>query len=270
MNLKIVTITKKIKIKKRKKKEKNANNNNTNSIKENSSNKNDNFLDSNFDIAEIFGDDIKINPFEETAKKQNNEENINNINLDINIDTNKKNPPQLNNQKENSIQNIFDLDDVGISFFDDLKDEKNTTVKKAKPKPKEEQINTNSKENKKEKEKGKNFNLDLSNLTNEELIEEINQRKDIPKFKDELKKNNINFEKIDASPEKSGTSSKKNYLRCPVCYNDTNDPELTIEIVLPCRHFSCTKCLDKMKQLEEIQKCPLCREEINMRERMYI
>ena len=259
--------------KKKKIKEQNANinnSNNTNSIKENNSNKNDNFLDSNFDIAEIFGDDIKINTFEESIKKQNNEENNTNFNLNINIDTNKKNPPKINNPEENLIQNTFDLDDVGISFFDNLKDEKNTTIKKAKPKPKEEPINTNSK--KKEKEKEKNSNIDLSNLTIEELIEEISQRKDImPKFRDELKKNKIYFEKIDdKSSEKSGTSSKKNYLRCPVCFNDTNDPNLTMEMVLPCRHFSCTNCLDKMKQLEKMQKCPLCRKKINMRERMYI
>ena len=93
----------------------------------------------------------------------------------------------------------------------------------------------------------------------------------MPKFRDELKKNKIYFEKIDdKSSEKSGTSSKKNYLRCPVCFNDTNDPNLTMEMVLPCRHFSCTNCLDKMKQLEKMQKCPLCRKKINMRERMYI
>ena len=254
--------------KKKKIKEQNENinnSNNTNSIKENNSNKNDNFLDSNFDIAEIFGDDIKINTFEESTKKQNNEENNTNFNLNINIDTNKKNPPKINNPEENLIQNTFDLDDVGISFFDNLKDEKNTTIKKAKQKPKEKPINTNS--NSKEKEKN---SIDLSNITNEELIEAINQRKDIPQFKDELKKNKINFEKIDASPEKNETSSKKNYLRCPVCYNDTNDPNITMEIVLPCSHFSCTKCLDKIKQLEKIQKCPLCRKKINMRERMYI
>ena len=64
------------------------------------------------------------------------------MNSNINIDTNKKNPLQL-----------FDLDDVGISFFDNLKDEKNTTIKKAKPKPKEEQINTNSKKKRKRKRK---------------------------------------------------------------------------------------------------------------------
>ena len=239
-----------------KKKRKNKNNQSTNNsnIKENSSNKNDTFLGSNFDIAEIFGDDIKINPFEESTKKQNNEENTTNIN--INISTNEKNPQQ-NNADVNLLKNIFDLEDVGESFFDNLKDEKNTTVKKAKPK--EEHSNTSTINS-----------IDFSKLTNEELIEAFNQRKDMPQFKDQLRKNKLNFQKIDKSSQKSETSSKKNFLKCPVCYNDTNDPNVNMEIVLPCKHLFCSQCLDKIREMEKIQKCPICKEKISIRERIYI
>ena len=241
-------------IEKKKKKKKNDPNTNNSNIKENSSNKNDTFLGSNFDIAEIFGDDIKINPFEESTKKQNNEESTNNKN--INISTNKKNP-QLNNADVNLLKNIFDLEDVGESFFDNLKDEKNTTVKKAKPK--EDHSNTNTINS-----------IDFSKLTNEELIEAFNQRKDMPQFKDQLRKNKLNFQKIDKSSQKSETSSKKNFLKCPVCYNDTNDPNVNMEIVLPCKHLFCSSCLDKIREMEKIQKCPICKEKISIRERIYI
>ena len=241
-------------IEKKKRKKKNNQSTNNSNIKENSSNKNDTFLGSNFDIAEIFGDDIKINPFEESTKKQNNEENTNNIN--ININTNKKNP-QSNNADVNLLKNIFDLEDVGESFFDNLKDEKNTTVKKAKPK--EEHSNTSTINS-----------IDFSKLTNEELIEAFNQRKDMPQFKDQLRKNKLNFQKIDKSSQKSETSSKKNFLKCPVCYNDTNDPNVNMEIVLPCKHLFCSQCLDKIREMEKIQKCPICKEKISIRERIYI
>ena len=241
-------------IEKKKKKKKNDPNTNNSNIKENSSNKNDTFLGSNFDIAEIFGDDIKINPFEESTKKQNNEESTNNKN--INISTNKKNP-QLNNADVNLLKNIFDLEDVGESFFDNLKDEKNTTVKKAKPKENHSNRNTIN-------------SVDFSKLTNEELIEAFNQRKDMPQFKDQLRKNKLNFQKIDKSSQKSETSSKKNFLKCPVCYNDTNDPNVNMEIVLPCKHLFCSQCLDKIREMEKIQKCPICKEKISIRERIYI
>ena len=241
-------------IEKKKRKKKNNQSTNNSNIKENSSNKNDTFLGSNFDIAEIFGDDIKINPFEESTKKQNNEENTTNIN--INISTNKKNP-QSNNADVNLLKNIFDLEDVGESFFDNLKDEKNTTVKKAKPK--EEHSNTSTINS-----------IDFSKLTNEELIEAFNQRKDMPQFKDQLRKNKLNFQKIDKSSQKSETSSKKNFLKCPVCYNDTNDPNVNMEIVLPCKHLFCSQCLDKIREIEKIQKCPICKEKISIRERIYI
>ena len=241
-------------IEKKKRKKKNNQSTNNSNIKENSSNKNDTFLGSNFDIAEIFGDDIKINPFEESTKKQNNEENTTNIN--INISTNKKNP-QSNNADVNLLKNIFDLEDVGESFFDNLKDEKNTTVKKAKPK--EEHSNTSTINS-----------IDFSKLTNEELIEAFNQRKDMPQFKDQLRKNKLNFQKIDKSSQRSETSSKKNFLKCPVCYNDTNDPNVNMEIVLPCKHLFCSQCLDKIREMEKIQKCPICKEKISIRERIYI
>jgi len=246
---------------KKKKKKKLESNNNTNSIKENSSNKNDTFLGSNFDLVEIFGDDIKLTPFDSSIKKQKEqkeqkeekEENFPNININnINFETNKKNVKSNNNKEENILQDVFDINDIGVSFFDDLKDEKNTTIKKAKPKEE-----------------------NSCNISDKELIEIFDQRKDKPEFKEALRKNKINYKIKDNSSKIDETNSKNSLLNCSLCFSNTDDPNIKMEYVLPCKHFFCSECLDKIylqkeEKKEEKLKCPSCNKVINSRKRVYI
>ena len=246
---------------KKKKKKKLESNKNTNSIKENSSNKNDTFLGSNFDLVEIFGDDIKLTPFDSSIKKQKEqkeqkeekEENFPNININnINFETNKKNVKSNNNKEENILQDVFDINDIGVSFFDDLKDEKNTTIKKAKPKEE-----------------------NSCNISDKELIEIFDQRKDKPEFKEALRKNKINYKIKDNSSKIDETNSKNSLLNCSLCFSNTDDPNIKMEYVLPCKHFFCSECLDKIylqkeEKKEEKLKCPSCNKVINSRKRVYI
>ena len=228
------------KIKKRQK-EQNSNNRNTIS----NSNPSDPFLENNFDLRAIFGDDIKIN---ESSKKQTNKKNnIPDINLKLN--TNKKS--ENINENENSYFNGL-MDEVGISFFDNLKDQKNSTIKKSKSISK----NKNKKDN---LEKG-------YNLTLEKLAEQIKLKKDNPDFKEALKKEGINFILTNKSDSENSESSCPNILKCSICFNNTNDPNIKME-VCGCGHLFCSNCLNEMNKKNENMKCPICRKEINLNER---
>ena len=87
----------------------------------------------NFDLEAIFGDDIKINESDK-QKDKNKEINKNNINkntnnnniINNNLDT--KNNEQSNEKQDEFSPDIFN--NISANFFEDLKDAKNTTIKK--------------------------------------------------------------------------------------------------------------------------------------------
>ena len=144
------------------------------------------------------------------------------------------------------------MDEVGISFFDNLKDQKNSTIKKSKSISK----NKNKKDN---LEKG-------YNLTLEKLAEQIKLKKDNPDFKEALKKEGINFILTNKSDSENSESSCPNILKCSICFNNTNDPNIKME-VCGCGHLFCSNCLNEMNKKNENMKCPICRKEINLNER---
>ena len=196
----------------------------------NKSNKNSNdpFLLNNFDLAAIFGDDVKINDLNNENEIKSNKENVN------------------ENNNNNIINDEFSL--FGASFFDSLKDEgsnKNSYRKKS-----------NNKNNNKE-------------LTNSELVEKIEKRKNNPDFKEELKKIGLNFTLDTKNENDHSNDSYINCLCCPICYNITKETNLRIESC-GCGHFFCKNCLDKLQEESKNKhkvKCPICGTKIKFKER---
>jgi len=196
----------------------------------NKSNKNSNdpFLLNNFDLAAIFGDDVKINDLNNENEIKSNKENVN------------------ENNNNNIINDEFSL--FGASFFDSLKDEgsnKNSYRKKS-----------NNKNNNKE-------------LTNSELVEKIEKRKNNPDFKEELKKIGLNFTLDTKKENDDSNDSYINCLCCPICYNNTKETNLRIESC-GCGHFFCKNCLDKLQEESKNKhkvKCPICGTKIKFKER---
>ena len=207
----------------------------------NKSNKNSNdpFLLNNFDLAAIFGDDVKINELE-----LNNENEINEIKESKESKENKENVNE--NINKNIINDEFSL--FGASFFDSLKDEgsnKNSYRKKS-----------NNKINNKE-------------LTNSELVKKIEKRKDNPDFKKELKRIGLNFTLDTKKENDESNDSYINCLCCPICYNNTKETNLRIESC-GCGHFFCKNCLDKLEEDKKNKhkvKCPMCGTKIKFKER---
>ena len=251
-----------------KKKRKNIQNSNNSNVM-NSSNKNDPFIGENLDLNAIFGEDIKNNESEKNINE--NQNNANNVN--INLITNKKNDQsnKVENNQNTPLANIFDLDNIGISFFDTLKDEKNTTIKKTK------QENDNIKDNNNTQKENEEIINDIElikpkKLTNEELAEEINKKKDNPEFQKLLKEKGLDFKKLNDSQESDfSEKSNSNFLKCPICFKNSNDPNVKIE-AQSCGHIICAKCLDKLKEKEEILKCPFCGKKLNLKKsiKLYI
>ena len=229
---------------KRIKKQQNANNNN--SI--NSPNQKDPFA--NIDLASIFGEDIKIN--EESEKKQN------------------ENDVQQNEAKDkgNLLPDLFD--DVGISFFDNLKDEKNTTIKKGKQNNTNNNTNTDITNDNKNEETPNNIEPNKKTFTIDELIDQMFQQKDNPDLKKELEKRGLNFKLTDKSSERS--SSVKNMLTCPICFKNTEEENVTMDF-LKCGHIMCKTCIDRWKERHENKKdikCPICKAKFKVITTAYI
>ena len=225
----------------KKKNKKKKNNESKSNINDNSNIKStEPFLGNNIDLEAIFGDDIKINDINnekeiETKTKTKTESNNN-------IENNKK-------EDENILfSNLMDeFKEVGASFFDTLKDEGSNKISPQKN-------NSDIKKDIKE--------LTISELA-AELAEEIKQKKNNPDFREELKKNGLNFILVDKNnSNENSEKSITNLLECPICYNNTNDPNIKME-VCECGHMFCKDCLDKL----ENEKCPLCKKPLNFSER---
>ena len=245
-----------------KKKRKNIQNSNNSNIIT-SSNKNDPFIGENLDLNAIFGEDIKNNELENNINENKNNEN----NININLITNKK--KEQSNKDENNqntpFGNIIDLDNIGISFFDTLKNEKNTTIKKTKPENNSIKDNNNKTQRENEEIIGGVEPIEPKKLTNEELAEEINKKKDNPEFQKLLKEKGLDFKKLNDSQESDlSEKSNSNFLKCPICFRNSNDPNVKIE-AQSCGHIICAKCLEKLKEKEDILKCPFCGKKLNLK-----
>ena len=237
-----------------------------NKDKPNNSNQNDNFLGDNFDLEAIFGDDIKINESDK-QKDKNKEINKNNINKNTNnnniINNNlvTKNNEQSNEKQDEFSPDIFN--NISANFFEDLKDAKNTTIKKEKS-----NINNNIKDNDKEIEE----NLNKKELKREkgftidELIDQLIKNKDDSNFKVALKEKGLNFNL--ANKDSKSDTSIKNIIECPICFRTTEDESIKMEH-LKCGHCFCKECIDTLKakkKSSEKLKCPKCQTKINLKD----
>ena len=210
------------------------------------------FLENNLDLAAIFGDDIQtIDPIEEFE----NENKTNNENIDENIlnNINSLENNNMDNDKKEEENNLFsglmdEFKEVGASFFDSLKEEESN-----KKSPHKKNINTKK----------------IKDLTIAELAEEIKRKKDNPDFREELKKNGLNFTLVDKNDSNDSSDSFTNILRCPICFNTTNDPNVKME-VCGCGHSFCHNCLDKIENNNLKSKCPVCKRKIKINERRKI
>ena len=216
--------------------------NESNSIELTNQNTNENINSNeqilNIDLAELFGDDIQIHD----SDKENKE--INNSNININNNTN-DNIEQDKIENENIFSNI-ELNNVGVSFFDSLKDEIS---------------------NKKSPQKKINNNFNHKDLTISELAEEIKLKQNNPDFREELKKQGLNFTLVDKNENnENNENSFTNVLSCPICFNNTKDQNLKME-VCGCGHWFCKNCLDKIEKENKKPKCPICKRKLKLKER---
>ena len=215
-------------------------------------NNNELILDNNINLAALFGDDI-----EQNDTKKEDEENFE-INMDIfnsikKTDNNNNINNSESNKKENETNissNIVD-DFIDINFFDNLKDEESS--------------------NKKIKQ---NKNIDnepksIKELSNTELAEVIKKKQNNPDFKKQLKENGLDFTVAKENNENNENNDNSdgndgNVLTCPICYETTNNQNITME-VLECGHLFCKNCIEKLpKKKKKKIECPLCKKEINI------
>ena len=159
----------------------------------------------------------------------------------------------MDNDKKEDENNLFsglmdEFKEVGASFFDSLKEEES---------------------NKKSPHKKNINNKKIKDLTIAELAEEIKRKKDNPDFREELKKNGLNFTLVDKNDSNDSSDSFTNILRCPICFNTTNDPNVKME-VCGCGHSFCQNCLDKIENNNLKSKCPVCKRKIKINERRKI
>ena len=98
-------------------------------------------------------------------------------------------------------------------------------------------------------------------LTLSELAEEIKKQRDNPDFKEELKKNGLEFT-IVGKNDKNENSEKSitNIIICPICFESTNNPNIKMEI-LNCGHCFCKNCLDELEKNNK-NVCPVCKKKI--------
>ena len=215
-------------------------------------NNNELILDNNINLAALFGDDI-----EQNDTKKEDEENFE-INMDIfnsikKTDNNNNINNSESNKKENETNissNIVD-DFIDINFFDNLKDEESS--------------------NKKIKQ-NKNIDNELKSikeLSNTELAEVIKKKQNNPDFKKQLKENGLDFTVAKENNENNENNDNSdgndgNVLTCPICYETTNNQNITME-VLECGHLFCKNCIEKLpKKKKKKIECPLCKKEINI------
>ena len=236
--------------------------NNTNTINNNS---NELFLGNNIDLAALFGEDIQIN--EPLKQFSENEENGETNNTQINGNEKSKNII-INNidikseQKDNEdilLSNLMEeFKEVGESFFDSLKEETN---KKNNPKIKEgENVGEVNEVEEKNEEKGKfTKKKDIKELSFSDLAEEIKNQRNNPDFKKELKKMGLEFNIVDRNEDNE--KSVTNILSCPICFENTNNQNIKMEM-LGCGHYFCKTCLDKLQRKNE-NVCPICKEIID-------
>ena len=250
------------KMKKIKNKKNSKNNNINNNISINNSNQKDPFLDNNLDFLAIFGDDIN------QSQKKQNEENDN----DNNMNNPKEKKDEEKNEENNNTPIPDEFENIDINFFNDLKEAKNSTIKKERPKN---NLNNNDinniDDNKKEEEKQNNVESNKNNFTLDQLIEQLVQQKDNIDLKKELEKRGLSFSLKEKSSE-SSKSTVKNLLTCPICYKTSEDENVKIEI-LKCGHFICKQCIDTMKEKSDNVKklkCPICQAKLKEVNTAYI
>ena len=200
----------------------------------NKSNKssNDPFQFNNFDLAAIFGEDVQINELNNENKTETGV-NANKENINENINN-------------NIINDEFSL--FGASYFDSLKDEGS---------------------NKNSYRKKSDNNINNKDLTNSELVDKIEKRKENSDFKKELKKIGLNFTLDNKNENDESNDSYINCLSCPICYNNTKETNLRME-ACGCGHLFCKNCLDnleKEKKTKHKVKCPICGKTIKSKER---
>ena len=196
-------------------------------------NSNEQILD--IDLVKLFGDDIKIQNYEKENKEINNDNITTNNSTNNNIEQDKK-------ENENVFSNI-ELNDVSISFFDSLKDEMSN-----------------------KKSPQKKFN---NNLTIPELAEEIKLKQNNPDFREELKKKGLNFTLVDKNENENyenNENSFTNVLSCPICFNNTKNQNIKME-VCGCGHWFCKNCLDRIEKENKKPKCPICKRNLKLKER---
>ena len=248
------------------KKKRNKNKNKINESKIENINTNEN-INSNeqildIDLAALFGDDIKINDSvnENENEDDDNKSSKNRINTTNNT-TNNNNSDSDKKENDNNILSNIELNDVGVSFFDSLKDEgsnRNSPQKK----------NKDNKDN-----KDNNNQKDLKGLSISELAEEIKLKQNNPDFREELKKKGLNFTLVDKNENENNENNENtensitNFLSCPICFNNTKDQNIKME-VCGCGHSFCKNCLDRIGKENKKPKCPICKRDMKLKKRI--
>ena len=157
---------------------------------------------------------------------------------EIRLGDDNKNEKDENKSKNSQNNNFEEIDYIDESYFDKLIETPNS--KKLK-------------EENKEKEK---------ELSDNELINEILKKKGDKKFIEELEKKGIELTNNNEEKE----TPNKNRLSCSVCYSNTSNSEIKIEIA-KCGHYLCQNCWKKIENKKGISICPICRETVRKKDR---
>ena len=203
------------------------------------------FLDNNFDIVALFGNDININtPLKEKSEA---EENKSISESKINIDNKIKNESNKNENEEKFFSNLIDeFNQVGESFFDSLKEEES------------------NKKNKNNSNKSIENSQNKKELSMSQLADEIKKKQNNPEFKEELKKNGLSFTLSDKNENEKSEASYTNILSCPICYENTSNQNIKMKVT-ECGHFICCNCIQKIGSKKKKTQCPICKKEINLK-----
>ena len=220
-------------------------------------NKNDNDSKNNKDefedFEELFGSELKKSSGNKGKKEENFEEkldiinnlasNIINTNKKINsniIVDNNKNIINTNNENTNPNQKEFTESKFSDNFFEQFE----------------------SSSDKKDKEKKSNA---IFSSKYEELTKEIKRKAENVNFKERLKENGIKLE-LAQNDEEFSTSSKSNFLECPICANTSQDTSMVF-LAINCGHIICKDCWEKYNKIngnfKSTLNCPKCKTEVS-------
>ena len=157
---------------------------------------------------------------------------INEIKISDNKDIQKENPIKESSQKDLEGINLIDE-----SYFNNLLSEEDASKNIEEEKLVEEEIENNR------------------------LIEEFMKKRNDINFLKELEKRGVGIK------EKSENENDNiSQLNCPVCFFTTKNSNIIFESG-KCGHAICKTCWNKMENSEGIAICPICRKEVNKKER---